>query len=333
MAGKKEQFILGLEVSERGIKLVQRNQTKNEIDLVHADAVLTGSLVDLNGHQKPLKDAVKFCRKTIQSRKTVFSLPSQAVLLRQMQLDPALGSLEPQIQWEMEQQTIGRGDAQALDWTQIDGIQTAGETESKQEDELPKEEGEEEDAVAPEPYSPLRYLVAATDRQFLASFTTVLKKAGLDPAIAEVDSCALFNLFLVGYPEEQAGLSLLVDITPERVVLVLARDGRFLDSECILGLNWGKGEPASDSTKKLRTKLLNLLEFQGVPESEVRLFLSGEIAADPKVRDIVTAEIGLPNEIMDPFRAVPASEKIGTQASLIGAALAVAIGLTLRGDE
>ncbi|MBL8027431.1 MAG: hypothetical protein JNL74_13505 [Fibrobacteres bacterium] len=339
---KQSNYTIGLEISTKGYKLVQRNIEKNEINLLHAEVFPGSPIEDDSFMAKSLKEGLKLIRKTIKTRETVFSVPLQAAQIRFMQLDPAMGDLRQQIIWELEQQTIGRAVEPVLDWVKVSQSEIAqSSAEPDTFAEMPSlDEGAEkadgaEEASAAEtasrPYSPATYLSVSTDKKLLASWNASIKKGGFDPIVCDVDSLALSNLFTVGYPEEQAGSNFVIDVSPERVLIVWMADGRLVDADCVVSLDWSGAEAASKSLLKLKQRLKDMTNGHSDTAPAEKFFLSGEIASDTRLRDIVFAEADMKGEILDPFRAVAASDDISSQSALYGPAFAVSVGLTLRG--
>jgi Tfp pilus assembly PilM family ATPase len=327
---KQSNFIIGLEISAKGYKLVHRDIEKNKITLVHADLFPVSPIDDDSLMHKTLKDSLKHCRKALKTKETVFSIPLQAAQIRFLQLDPVLGNLREQIIWEMEQQTIGRPVEPVIDWVKTGGAVSpvVVDTMSKLPSDGETEEGEKEEIVN---YLPVIYLSASTDKQRLASWNNAIKKSGLIPVVCDVDALALYNVFVEGYPEELTGANYLFDISPDRTLLIWIVEGKLVEVDCMIGLDWSGAEAVSRSVAKIKLRLKDMCDGHADIAQPDKFFISGEIASDSRLRDIVFIEVGMKGELLDPFRAVAASEEIFSQASLYGSAFAISIGLTLRG--
>jgi Tfp pilus assembly PilM family ATPase len=68
-------------------------------------------------------------------------------------------------------------------------------------------------------------------------------------------------------------------------------------------------------------------------ESIARIYLAGGAVRAPGLLERVSAAFGIPTEILDPLKAVRVGSGVGFDVAETGPALAVAMGLALRGFD
>ncbi len=343
---KQTSCIIGIEISSKGLKLVQRDIDKNEIILIHADTLVVSPIDDHSSFYKPLKESIKHCKKVLKTKNTVFSVPLVAAHLRRLQIDPDAGDIRGQILWDYEQQSIGKGvENPVISWAKINAsslnsvsLEKVGDSSEPLTDtpdtEKPDDtEAADEKDVQIKPFDPQTLISVSMDREVLSSLVTSMKRAGLLPVVCDVDAFALYNLFLEGYPEELGDPCYIIDAAADRTIVLWNNEGVLLEADSVAGLDWTGAEAVARSVAKLKARMADMANGHTEIKLPEKFFFSGEVAADARLREIVFAEMGMVGELLDPFRAVAASEAIKSQADLFGPALAVSIGLTLRSGE
>ena len=229
MADKSEEYILGIEIAEGSLRMVQRHLPTNTIDLVHIDP-LSSDILTGDQLVQHLKQVIRIYRKLLKARYVVISLPYTMAIIRMLMLDGDSGDLKEQIEWEIEQEAVGKTSKYLFDWIDMaSSEESAATTNEKAEDvsleieesDLEKElaeemkvEGEdspgakEKSAIKPPAAAPIkssnRYLVVAVEEDRIKWVEDSIKKLKLIPIVCDVDALALINAFSHNYPEDHS---------------------------------------------------------------------------------------------------------------------------------
>jgi len=348
MADKSEEYILGIEISEHSLRVVQRHIPSNVIDLVHIEPLSLPNILSGDGLTVLLRQVVRIYRKLLRTRVAAISLPYSMTFIRVMQLDSDSGDLKEQIEWEIEQQTVGRGGRQVFDWIPLNAPKSGKpDTETQLAaltadvaglDDLTSEggTGKEKSDVRPGPGGAgPRYLVVAADEERIKWMEDSCRKVRILPVICDVDVLALVNIFALNYPEDLSEGAALVYLTGTQALVCLTRDGSYAESDRVEAIKFDSPEAVRQSVKRIEEKVAELAAHavspgKPGPFTVKRCFLCGDAAADTRVRDPLLAAFTLPAETLNPFRSVLVAQEIKSQVLMVAPALAVVTGLTLR---
>jgi Tfp pilus assembly PilM family ATPase len=352
MANKSLDYILGIEIAEQSLRLVQRHIPSNTIDLVHIEPISLSEIALRDRLAALLKHVVKVYRKLLRTRYAVISLPYSMTFIRTLILEKGAGELREQIEWEIEQGMVGKSGKYVFDWIELQpgrpkskaetGSNAGmGAEEADQEKELEDEvtsEGGTSKKKTPAPAHPpvsadhgTPYLVVAVEEEHLRWMEDSLKKVRIIPTICDVDVLALINAFTLNYPEEKAQNEALVYLTGSQALMALAWDGRYIDSASVSPIKLDTPDDLRQSIQRIET---GLRELGAANRTEIKhCFICGDAAADARFRDSLLAAFTLPVEVLNPFRNVSVAQEIKGQVLAVSPALAVVTGLTLRTPE
>lgn len=218
----------------------------------------------------------------------------------------------------------------------------------------------------------IEVLIVAVKNEIIASFLEAIERAGLEPAIADVDYFALENMFELSYPEEASKTIALIDIGSRYSGVNILQDGRSLftgdvgvggrlytDALCeTLNMQPKQAEAAKAgeipdgfdenlisetidrTTEHVASELHRQLGFfwnaAATDRSIDAIYLTGGGAQLTGLLEELNAKTGIPCSQVDPFRGLEIAETI-SQDYLRGIASQVgtSVGLALRrfGDK
>src|SRR5437868_11699658 len=214
----------------------------------------------------------------------------------------------------------------------------------------------------------MEVVLVAAKKDKIQNHTNVISLAGRTPEIVDIDAFALQNAFEANYtPDPDAPVALLnigaslmnINITKGGMPLFI-RDVSvggnqytdILQKELQLNfqeaedLKLGKtGGPEADMVHPLLESITDMLimEVQKTfdffretypSESITRVFVSGGTSAILGLPEKIQEVFGYPTEILDPFKSMTIAPNIdAAKVTALGPALAVAVGLALRGFD
>jgi len=309
------------------------------IERLQPDAIVGGDVMDYH----VVVDAVRALRKRldIKARSAATAVSGRDVIVKRIKMDRMRESeAEKVIRWEAEQHVPFDMDSVSLDFEILD----------------PEGDGLQMDV-----------LLVAAKMDLVETRMRLLKEAGFDTAIIDVDSFAVQTAFesaydhagygsfcLVNIGREVANLSLIEQTTP-----ILTRDlaiGTRRFAEALvkeLGISLEEAEArlrsegpvdaaSSEALKEPIESLVAPVErarsilMSGDSQGRLdEVVLSGGGARLPGLAESIERRLGTKVTILDPFRAVAATSEIERMVEGHGGpqVLAVAVGLGLRGKE
>jgi len=342
----KKKDVAAFDIGSSSIKLVQMNQTKKGWELVKLgmaelppEAIVDGSIIDATTVTNTLKDLIK--EHGVKVKDAVSSLTGHSVIIKKVSF-PAMteDELAESIQWEAEQYIPFPITDVNIDF-QILGADTEGRGQ-------------------------MEVMLVAVKKDVINDYTNVIKEAGLNPVVIDVDSFALENMMEINYPvapgENIAMVNIGASITSISVILggltIFTRsipmggnqfteeiqrqmNISFKDAE---DLKLGKSAPPADSSlpAAIETVSTNLafevkrsLDFflGGSQGSYVnKIYLSGGGAKVAGLQNLMQDKTTIPIEIANPFKNLELHSKsldmetLKEQAPFFG----VAVGLATR---
>ncbi|MBI5454980.1 MAG: type IV pilus assembly protein PilM, partial [Deltaproteobacteria bacterium] len=171
---------VAFDIGSNSIKLVQMNQTKKGWELTKLgmaelppEAIVDGSIIDSMTVTNTLKDLIK--EHGVKVKDAVSSLTGHSVIIKKVSF-PAMTEeeLADSIQWEAEQYIPFPITDVNIDF-QILGADTEGRGQ-------------------------MDVMLVAVKKDVINDYTNVIKEAGLNPVVIDVDSFALENMMEINYP-------------------------------------------------------------------------------------------------------------------------------------
>lgn len=319
---------VALDIGSNSIKVVQMNQTKKGWELVKLgmselppEAIVDGSIIDSITVTNTIRELIK--EHGIKVADAVSSLTGHSVIIKKVNF-PAMtdDELAESIQWEAEQYIPFPITDVNIDF-QILGADAEG--------------GGQMDVM-----------LVAVKKDVINDYTNVIKEAGLNPVVIDVDSFALENMMEINYPiasgENLAVVNIGASITSISVIFggltIFTRSipmgGNQFTEEIQRQLNisfkeaeqlkTGKGgaggeggadrQSALESIETVSTNLTfeikrSLDFFLGGAEGSYvnKIYLSGGGAMVSGLSSLMEEKTAIPVEMVDPFKNVERSEK------------------------
>ena len=346
MFSRKKEAV-AFDIGSNSIKLVQMNQTKRGWELVKMgmaelppEAIVDGSIIDSMTVTNTLKDLVK--EHGVKVKDAVSSLTGHSVIIKKVRF-PAMTEeeLADSIQWEAEQYIPFPITDVNIDF-QILGADTDGRGQ-------------------------MDVMLVAVKKDVINDYTNVIKEAGLNPVVIDVDSFALENMMEINYPiapgENIAMVNIGASITSISVIFggltIFTRSipmgGNqfteeiqrqlsisFRDAEDLKSGRKHSAEHSGDLAGAMDSVATNLtfevkrsLDFflGGAQGSYVsKIYLSGGGSKVAGLQNMMQEKTSIPVEVINPFKSIEANQKQFDSERLKDAApfFGVAVGLATR---
>ncbi len=340
---KKE--IIGIDIGSSSVKLVQLKEQRGTYVLKNvgmlplpAEAIVDNALMDTSS-------IVETIRSLAKSLGVKCSISGNAVIIRKISL-PTMSSeeLEDQIQWEAEQYIPFDINDVFLDF------QVLGP-----------------DQMDP---SKMQVLLVASKKDIINDYVAVFSEAGLRLVVVDVDSFAVQNAFETNYSPGEDEIVALINIGASIMNLNIVRGGLSLFTRDVqmggnsyteelqkqagissedaerLKVSGGYAEQPklkdiiariNDTLAQEMRRSLDFYISSAGDERVSKVYLSGGCAKIGKLVETVNQKLGVPVEILDPFRKLKVNEKTFDTEYLeeIGPLMTVAVGLATRrvGDK
>jgi type IV pilus assembly protein PilM len=199
----------------------------------------------------------------------------------------------------------------------------------------------------------------------------VFRECGLSPVVLDIDCFALENAFQANYDTEEGAVA-LVDIGAREMNVNVLKDGNSVFTRDIqvggnmfneeiqkrLGLNSDEAEQAklgseikgvdratlatvmSESADALAQEIQRSLDYFSATSADdkvARLYVSGGVARMAGISEVLQGRLGVPVEILDPFRRIEIDEELfdPEYVQAVRPLFAVGMGLAMRrlGDK
>ncbi len=344
-SNKKE--IVGLDIGSSSVKLVELKEGKTgyrlqnlAISPLPPEAIVDGALMDSVTIIDAMKDLIG--QSKIKTKNVVTSVSGHSVIVKKITLPFMTESeLEESIQWESERYIPFDINDVNIDF-QILGS----------------------DAENPEV---MDVILVAAKKDIINDYVSVIMEAGLNPVIIDVDAFALENMLAINYELEKGqtiavanvGASFTSINIMKNNVSAFTRDifkgGSQVTEEIQrqLHVDFDEAEKVKvgskmdatsqpviqkvlkEASESLAIEIGNSLDFfqsASTYEKITRLYLSG---GGSKMKDfdiVLQQQIGIPVEVINPFKKIEFSEKNFDMEYMreIGPAMAVGVGLASR---
>ena len=344
---RKSKNLVGLDIGSSAVKLVELKESKDgRYQLVKAgmetlspEAIVDGAIMDSS---LVVETIVRlFAATGVKNQNMAVAVSGHSVIVKQIQL-PTMpeDELAESIHWEAEQYVPFDINDVYLDYVVLDPG-SAGDT--------------------------MKVLLVAAKKEKVDDFKNVVTQAGRVPALVDYDAFALQNCYEVNYGIDATRVIALVNIGASVMNVNILAQGQtvfwrditfggnqFTESlQKAFSLNFEqaetlkKGEPVAGQSRQSIEPVLRGVSEDAAAELQKTLdFFQATSGAD-KVDSVVIAgggakvarldevlrdKFGIPVEIMNPFRSIPALDRAADPTWLgdVSPALAVAVGLGLR---
>ncbi|MBI5562585.1 MAG: type IV pilus assembly protein PilM [Deltaproteobacteria bacterium] len=344
---QKKKEAVAFDIGSNSIKLIQMSQSKKGWELqkmgmteLPPEAIVDGSIIDSMTVTNALKEMVK--EHGVKIKDTVSSLTGHSVIIKKVNF-PAMteDELADSIQWEAEQYIPFPITDVNIDF-QILGADTEGKGQ-------------------------MDVMLVAVKKDVINDYTNVIKEAGLNPVVIDVDSFALENMMEVNYPvtpgENVAVVNIGASITSISVIAggmtVFTRSipmgGNQFTEEIQRQMNVSFRDAEEMKTGK-KTEGVDVAALQGVVETvstnlsfEVKrsldffiggaqgadinkIYLSGGGAKSKGLLEMMQDKTAMPVELADAFKNLIANPRQFDTEKLgaLSQHFGVAIGLATR---
>jgi len=352
MLFKTKKDIIGIDIGSSSAKLVQLRETKGVYHLVNLglaplppEAIVDNAIMDSSSVVEVVTGLVKSLK--VKTQNVATSISGHSVIIRKILLSIMTEEeMEASIQWEAEQYIPFEISEVNLDF-QILGP----------------------DANDP---SQMNVILVAAKKDFVNDYVAVFKEAGLNPMVMDVDCFALENAFEINYGFESEENVALINMGASAMNINILKGGESVftrdiqvggnmfneeiqkrlglsseDAEAVkLGGELDDVDPGSvsevimDAAETLAQEVQRSLDFfsaTSADEKVQKIYLAGGVSKTPQVTAALERRLGLPVEVLDPFRQVVVNEKEFDPDYIrsVGPLFPVAVGLAMRrlGDK
>lgn len=339
---RRNRSTVGLDIGSGLIKVAVVDHSGPQPELVHVshtpllpDAIVEGEVMD----PQIVVDTLRLLFDTagVKPRRLVSSVGGRDVMVKKIAMDRMKeADAREVIRWEAEQHVPYDMESVQLDFHILD----------------PLDDGLQ-----------MSVLLVAAKRELVEGRVGLLRDAGLNPAVVDVDACALLNAFEYNYPEALSGVTALVNVGHEVSTvnvlqdgtLVLTRDIPFGSRRLREELRRLHGLSAEDAEAVLQGRSPRTAEFRdllnqgseelatGVERAAAflavsdagglqRVYVSGGGARIPGLVDVVAARLRARTEVATPLQRlkVRPGAAAGMPVDEMAPMLMLSVGLALR---
>ncbi len=348
----KGKLMVGLDIGSTSVKMVQLKESRKRGELGYAlqsfgmkqlppEAIVDGALMNTTAIVQAIQELTAELR--IKQKEVAIGVSGHSVIIKKISM-PRMSQdeLEESIQWEAEQ------------YIPFDVKDVNIDTQILKSD--PNDASGQMDV-----------LLVAAKKDMINDYTSVVTEAGLIPGVVDVDAFAVQNMFYVNYsvPDNEtvvlinAGASVVNINIINSGVTVFTRDvtigGNQFTEEIQKQLNvsyeeaealkvGGAGPDAdavvpedverviSSVADQVAGEIQRSLDFYAGTAAEPnlsRVFISGGTAKIPALFKTIESRVGVPVEILNPFKGVEVDERRFDASFLMDVAPAAAVGLGL----
>lgn len=356
----KGKLALGLDIGSSGVKLIQLKEARRRGEVVYSlqsfgmkplppEAIVDGALMNSTAIVQTIQELLGELR--IKQKEVAIGVSGHSVIIKKISMPRmSVDELDEAIQWEAEQHIPFDIKDVNLD-TQI-------------------LKADLDDATGQ-----MDVLLVAAKKDMINDYTTVVAEAGLLPVVVDVDAFAVQNCFSANYelPESEtvvlinAGASVVNINIVSGGVTTFTRDvtiggNQFTDEiqkqlsvsyEEAEALKVGGGRGDSEAVvpqdvervmaqiaEQVAGEIQRSLDFYAGTAADAnfsKVFLSGGTAKVPALFKTIEARVGVPVEILNPFKRIEIDNRKFDPSFIMDVApqAAVAVGLALRkpGDK
>jgi len=346
--GKKRKRLLGLDIGSSGIKFLDLKETGKgyEVDglgmiSLPPETIVDGSVMDTTTVVEGIRELVSNYR--IKKRDVAIGVSGHSVIVKKISLPRMTESeLEENIYVEAERYIPFDINDVNLDFHILSSQDTGmgGHME---------------------------VVLVAAKKDFIDDYVAIVREAGLNPLIVDIDAFALQNMYELNYPVERSDMVALCDIGASIMNINIVQGGKSLFTRDIsiggnlfteeiqkeLSVNLQEAEHlkvsgVSDKEKMARlervysrisasivmevAKSLDFFTATSSGDKIARLYLSGGCAKVPRFKEIVEERVNLPVTMINPFANITVNPRVFEPQYIeeIAPQMAVSVGLATR---
>ncbi len=337
---------IGLDLGSSYIKTIKLKESKGSYELelfdlypLPPELIVDGSIIDSIRLVDSIKDMIK--RAGIKTKDAVISISGHSsVIIKRISLpEMSEEDLSESIKFEAEQYVPFDIEDVNLDF-QIIG---------------PKEEPGQMDVI-----------LVAVKKDIINEYISVIKEAGLNPIIVDIDAFALENMYGINYEIEPGKNIALLNIGASTINLsilkggisVFTRDsslGSNLHTEALqreynisyeIAEKLKRGEPVENvsaedaaaviesASEEILSEIVRSFDYYRsttMHEDISEVIFSGGCALLSNMPSMITEKTGIETRVAEPFRNIKIPRKLeGTGIIEIAPVMAIAVGLALR---
>ncbi len=350
MLFQRAQPVIGLDIGSSAIKLLQLASSKKGyalekfgIKTIDPELIVDGAVMDAGRVVDAVKELLR--EQAVKAKDVVISVSGHSVIVKKINLPPMTeDELEESIKWEAEQYIPFDVNDVNLDFHILPNPDVGGE-------------GKDTMAV----------VLVAVKKDRLSEYTSLVMEAGLNPVVVDVDAFTLENVYGIGYEPSGSEVSALVNIGASVMSIHIVKGGNFSFTRDIStggnkytemiqrDLNVGyeaaerakRGESVKGVAPEALAEVINTMNgelaaeigrsfdyFRSTSTQETidRVFLSGGTAKIAGLAPFMSERLGVPVEMLDPFRHIEVNSKIVDSDLLkaVGPQASVVVGLAIR---
>lgn len=348
LKGKKD--LIGIDIGSSAVKLVHLKESRGVYKLqgfgykqLPSEAIVDNAIMDSTSVVDAVSDLLSETKIKIKNVAT--SISGHSVIIRKINL-PTMpeDELEKSIQYEAEQYIPFEINEVFLDF-QILGAD-------------------------PDDPSQMKVLLVAAKKDFVNDYLAVFREAGLNPVVVDVDGFAVQNMFEANYGLVDDEVFALVNMGASAININIIKGGESVFTRDIqtggstvneelqkrLSLNEEDAEKVklgimsdgidaamvneiiADTAANIAQEVQRSLDFFSATSADERVqkvYLAGGVSRMVAVTESLKSRLGIPVEVVDPFRGIVASDKDAGELERIAPTLSVALGLAIRrvGDK
>jgi type IV pilus assembly protein PilM len=347
---KKTKPVVGLDIGSSSVKLLELSKSKKGFQVtgfasesLSPDAVVDGAIMDAPGVADSIKRLMMVGK--FKSKGVATGVSGHSVIVKRVVLPAATAEdVEASIQFDAEQYIPFELSEVNMDY------QVVGPTETRND----------------EPAMEVLLVVAKKDK--ILNHTNVISLAGRAPEVVDIDAFALQNAYEANYTANSRDTIALLNIGASLMNINITKGGMplFIRDVSVGGnqytdilqkelqlqfheaedLKLGRsGGPESEMVQPLLESITDMLimEVQKTfdffretypNETITRVMVSGGTSRIAGLPEKIQEIFGYPTEVLDPFRSIGIGPKVdAAKLATLGPALAVAVGLALRGFD
>ncbi len=351
----KGKLALGLDIGSSSVKLARLKQTKRGYALLNfasaplpPEAIVDGALMNSAAIVSAIQDLL--AQNKIKAKEVAIGVSGHSVIIKKITLPKMTqDELDESIQWEAEQYIPFDVKDVNID-TQILGEKGDGTGQ-------------------------MDVLLVAAKKDMINDYVSVVTEAGLQPAVVDVDAFAVQNMFEANYEQVPGETVVLINAGASVVNINVVAGGTSTFTRDItvggnqfteeiqkqLNVSYDEAEALkvgghggdADAVvpqevervlqgvaEQMAGEIQRSLDFYAATAADshiAKVYLSGGAARVPALFKVIEQRVGVPVEILNPFKAIEVdNRKFDPQHILeIAPAAAVAVGLALRssGDK
>ncbi|OGW38309.1 MAG: pilus assembly protein PilM [Nitrospirae bacterium GWD2_57_9] len=336
---------IALDIGSTFIKLVQLKGSKGQYHLVKfgmvplpPEVIVEGAVMDAGRVVDAIKELL--ASQQVKTKEVVLSVSGSSVIIKRIAVaDMTEEELAESIKWEAEQYIPFSIDDVNVDFQKLGQGAQEGQAD---------------------------VLLVAVKKDKINDYVNLVKEAGLEPVVLDVDAFALANMYELNY-EQEAGITALFNIGASVMNINILKDGTSIFTRDItvggnrytealqreFGLTYEDAEKVkrgesvdgaeadqiagvmSSVTEDIVAETQRSLDFfRSTTGSEQvsRVLVSGGCARIGNFTSVLGERIEIPVEITNPFKNIKIDPKRFNAASLeeAGPQSAVAVGLAIR---